>query len=142
LTASRYLWKMIYSTECGIYSAFCVVFCRSLFVSWLFGQCVVCPSIYGFWLPLWYLQTLLTLQQPSSIWKNPFFAFVVLFLRYNIKLVSDLPQVCGFHWVLRCPPSIKLSAAIWLKYFERGVKHHKPKPNLIIPDFRFWWRFI
>ena len=25
----------------------------------LFGHCVVCPSsIYGFWLPLWYLQTL------------------------------------------------------------------------------------
>jgi hypothetical protein len=24
-----------------------------------FGHCVVCPSIYGFWLPLWYLQTLL-----------------------------------------------------------------------------------
>jgi hypothetical protein len=25
-----------------------------------FGHCVVCPSIYGFWLPLWYLQTFLT----------------------------------------------------------------------------------
>jgi hypothetical protein len=26
-----------------------------------FGHCVVCPStIYGFWLPLWYLQTLLS----------------------------------------------------------------------------------
>ena len=24
-----------------------------------FDHCVVCPSIYGFWLPLWYLQTLL-----------------------------------------------------------------------------------
>jgi len=37
---------------------FCVIFCRSLFVpcplSW-----VVCPSIYGFWLPLWHLQTFL-----------------------------------------------------------------------------------
>ena len=27
---------------------FCVMFCRSLFV--LFGHCIVCPSIYGFWL--------------------------------------------------------------------------------------------
>ena len=27
-----------------------------------FGHCIVCPStIYGFWLPLWYLQTFLTL---------------------------------------------------------------------------------
>jgi hypothetical protein len=26
----------------------------------LFGHCIVCPSkIYGFWLPLWYLQTVL-----------------------------------------------------------------------------------
>ena len=24
-----------------------------------FGHCVVCPSIYEFWLPLWYIQTLL-----------------------------------------------------------------------------------
>ena len=24
------------------------------------GHCVVCSSIYGFWLPLWYLQTLLS----------------------------------------------------------------------------------
>jgi hypothetical protein len=23
-----------------------------------FGHCAVCPSIYRFWLPLWYLQTL------------------------------------------------------------------------------------
>jgi hypothetical protein len=31
----------------------CLYFCS-------FGHCVVCPSsIYGFWLPLWYLQTLL-----------------------------------------------------------------------------------
>ena len=38
------------------------MFCRSLFVLlyFSFGQCVVCSSsIYGFWLPLWYLQTLL-----------------------------------------------------------------------------------
>jgi hypothetical protein len=29
------------------------------FCSFSFGHCVVCPSIYGFWIPLWYLQTLL-----------------------------------------------------------------------------------
>jgi hypothetical protein len=41
---------------------FCVMFCRSLFVMLSFSlcHCVVCSSsIYGFWLPLWYLQTLL-----------------------------------------------------------------------------------
>ena len=33
---------------------FCVVFCRSLsFCPFSFGYCMVCPSIYGFWLSLW-----------------------------------------------------------------------------------------
>jgi hypothetical protein len=33
-----------------------------------FSHCVVCSSsIYGFWLPLWYLQTLLIIQQYYSI---------------------------------------------------------------------------
>ena len=41
---------------------FCVVFCRSLFVLFrlVIHDCDVCPSIYGFWLPIWYLQTLIT----------------------------------------------------------------------------------
>ena len=38
----------------------CVCFVdRSLsFCTFSFGHCVVCSSIYGFWLPIWYLQTL------------------------------------------------------------------------------------
>jgi hypothetical protein len=31
---------------------------------------------------------------------------------YSIKFVSDLRQVCGFLWVLRFPPPIKLTATI------------------------------
>jgi hypothetical protein len=40
----------------------CFVDWRLSFCSFFyFGHCVVCPSlIYGIWLPLWYLQTLLT----------------------------------------------------------------------------------
>ena len=36
---------------------FCILFCRSLFVllSCSFGHCIVCPFIYRFWLPIWYL---------------------------------------------------------------------------------------
>ena len=38
------------------------------FCTFSFGHCVVCSSaIYGFWLPPWYLQTLLILQ--TSGWK-------------------------------------------------------------------------
>ena len=41
----------------------CLSFC-----TFSFGHCVVCPSTkYGFWLPLWYLQTLL-MHQPFSFW--------------------------------------------------------------------------
>ena len=37
----------------------CLSFCP-----YSFDHCVVCPSsIYGFWFPLWYLQTLLTAKQ-------------------------------------------------------------------------------
>ena len=49
--------------------ALCVCFvdrCESL-CSFSFDHCVVCPSsIYGLWLPLWYLQTLLTSVARSS----------------------------------------------------------------------------
>ena len=36
--------------------------CRSLFVllSFPLGHCIVCPSTFGFWLPLWYLHHFLT----------------------------------------------------------------------------------
>jgi hypothetical protein len=43
--------------DCSVDTSFlCRFFCRSLFVLISFGQCI-CPSIYGFWLTLWYLQT-------------------------------------------------------------------------------------
>jgi hypothetical protein len=60
----------------------CVVFCRSLFVllpfcRFYFGHCIVCPSIYGFWIPPlssireWQTNSLLLPTQvpfPSSTW--------------------------------------------------------------------------
>ena len=40
----------------------CLFFC-----TFSFGHCVVCSSsIYGFWLPLWYLQTLLMINREYS----------------------------------------------------------------------------
>ena len=47
----------------------CVCFvdrCLS-FCTFSIGHCVVCPSIYGLWLPLWYLQTLLKNQHGDRI---------------------------------------------------------------------------
>ena len=39
----------------------CLSFC-----TFSFGHCFVCSSIYGFWLALWYLQTIHTLQRQSQ----------------------------------------------------------------------------
>jgi hypothetical protein len=39
------------------------------FCTFSFGHCVVCSSsIYGFWLPLWYLQTLLNIYLMGAMW--------------------------------------------------------------------------
>jgi hypothetical protein len=48
---------------------FCVAFCMSFFVLFRFGHCVVCPSIGGFWLPLWYLQTFHCTRNGVCLWK-------------------------------------------------------------------------
>jgi hypothetical protein len=47
----------------------CVMFvdrCFS-FCPFSFGHCVVCPSIYGFWLPPWYLQTLFLISLVNTL---------------------------------------------------------------------------
>ena len=52
----------------------CVCFvdrCLS-FCTFSFGHCVVCSSLYGFWLPLWYLQTLLTSFSGLFVFDCPF----------------------------------------------------------------------
>ena len=35
-------------------------------LSFFFGNCVVCSSIYGFWLPLWYFSKLLTINDEMN----------------------------------------------------------------------------
>ena len=56
---------------------FCVMFCKSwpfvifFFFFFFFGYCAVCPSIYGFVLLLWYLQTLhMKCLTTRRIWNN------------------------------------------------------------------------
>ena len=76
---------------------FCVVLCRLLFVLLSFGHCVVCPLIYGFWLPVWYLQTLLTIGHMKKYikiifwnhWTNWTFAELLIKLS-KIKLQTIL----------------------------------------------------
>ena len=58
----------------------CLSFCP-----FSFGHCVVCPSsIYGFWLPIWYLQTLLTFNK-------------MMYALYQINMLSWIFIVLT-HW--------------------------------------------
>ena len=52
--------------------------------------------------------------------------------QYVIKFVSDLRQVCGFLWVLRFPPLIKLTATIYLKYCQTPLNKQTNKQNIVI----------
>ena len=67
----------------------CLSFC-----TFSFGHCVVCSSsIYGFWLPLWYLQTLLVLLYFF------FWPLCCLFF-FDIRfLITPLVSSNSFSWI-------------------------------------------
>jgi hypothetical protein len=69
----------------------CLSFC-----TFSFGHCVVCSSIYGFWLALWYLQTLLNIL---SKWKTDNF-WVSLFLQCYLSTLHG-PKVLHSRCVCR-----------------------------------------
>jgi hypothetical protein len=107
-----HLWLLITSDIFKLFLSFLFwpLCCLSFFHLWLlitsltssnfscpfyFGHCIVCPSvIYGFWLPLWYLQTFLTGSFRGNrnclpfrnTWFNPWFLvrFVLLFLLFDV----------------------------------------------------------
>ena len=64
---------------------------------------------------------------------------------YNImviKFVSDLWQAGGFLWVLRLPPSIKLTATSYnWNIVESGIKHHQTnkQTNTKVPMKQMIW---
>ena len=53
---------------------------------------------------------------------------------YRVKFDSDMRQVGGFLWVLRCSPPVKLTTTIYLKSIsvESGIKHHNPNPYSLV----------
>ena len=53
------------------FSRYSIVYCH----------CVVCPSsIYGFWLPLWYLQTLLILTARFCLWNYFHIIYIYIYI--------------------------------------------------------------
>jgi hypothetical protein len=83
---------------------FCVVFCRSLFVLLSFGNCSVCPNIYIFSLPLWYLQTsyfsslscfILVIVLPEILFTSSHYLFGI----FKLHIFRLCPV---FFWSLSC----------------------------------------
>ena len=69
------MWSKVYS----VFLAFLCFFCH----------CVVCPSSYGFWIPLWYIQSPLSLNFKSLIFSIDFetsglFFFNCMYIIYYI----------------------------------------------------------
>ena len=77
--------------------SFMCMFCRCCFVLLYFFvcPCVVCSSsIYGFWLPLWYLQTLLPLLTPNYILSILIkMYFKIMFKKKIMITTSNFPSI-------------------------------------------------
>ena len=71
ITFTRLVFSGFYVTRSLVLCVCFVDRCLS-FCSFSFGRCVVCSSIYRYWLPLWYLQTLhihfIFIPQPDAMW--------------------------------------------------------------------------
>ena len=75
----------------------CLVDCCLSFCTFSFGHCVVCSSsIYGFWLPLWYLQTLLKdMLDCAQKYLLLLDQTILLHFRSSIDRPLNLPQYPG-----------------------------------------------
>ena len=81
----------------------CVCFVGRLsFCTFLFGHCVVCSSTYEFWLPLWYLQILLT-TLPRGIFPTLLVTSHAVVLEKIINLCHPIRRHVG-HLGLRIAP--------------------------------------
>jgi hypothetical protein len=83
------LWFTASDCPFGIFWTLCCLSCdlRLLIAPLVsFGHCVVCPVIYCFWLPLWYLQT--------------FLLSVPVVLKMIIKAVITHPNLCARFLIL------------------------------------------
>jgi hypothetical protein len=75
---------------------------KPLFVllPFFFCHCIVCPSIYGFWLPLWYLQASLC---PFALFLLSLYGLFFFYLRLLITFLLPLRfslSFCPFSYVI------------------------------------------
>ena len=124
-----------YVTQCSHFSFICM-FCRSLFVFLCFfflplcclfftlqilitclisiGHCVVCPSLYRFWLPVWYL-----------------LAIVLSVLRF-----TDSDYLFGIYWPLCC-----LSFALQILITCLVTSNSSWNFHTSMNNYRHFWKY-
>ena len=77
-----------------------------------FGHCIICPSIYGFWLPLWYLLVIVLSVLQFTASGYPYGIFWPLYcLSFNIRFLVT-PMVSFGHCIV-CPSSIYVSVYLY-----------------------------
>ena len=87
----------------------CLSFC-----TFSFGHCVVCSSAtYGFWLPLWYLQALLTLKGLAILCRSCFSLLIVFFQLFGFPIL----------WLWAYPHTYLRMILYFSKVFWRSQDH-------------------
>ena len=77
-----------------------------------FDHCVICPSIYSFWLPLWYLLVIVLSVPPFTVSDCPFeIAWSLCYLSLHLQLLIA-PLVSFGHCVI-CPSIYRFWLPLW-----------------------------
>ena len=97
-----------------LWSLYCLSFNLRLLITPLvsFGHCIVCPSIYGFWLLLWYLVVIVlsVLQFTASDYSFGIF-WSLYCLSFNLRLLITPLVSCG-HCIV-CPSIYGFWLHLW-----------------------------
>ena len=138
----------------GIFWPLCCLF---LFDIWIlitplvfFGHCVVCSSsIYGFWLPLWYLLAIVLsviIRYPDSDY--PFGIFKLFLHKGTIcgtvtTSILEQMSLLRLWWISSCTSYSYMSSVLFLwtiVCFSISFLYHYIVCFPLIYDF-FWWPF-
>ena len=106
-TASDYHFGIFWQLYCLSFSLRLVI---TTLVS--FDHCIVCPSIYGFWLPLWYVLTIALSVLPFTASDYHFGIFWPLYcLSFHLRLL--ITTLVSFDHCIVCPSVYGLWLPLW-----------------------------
>jgi hypothetical protein len=97
-----------------IWPFYCLSFDLRLLITPLvsFDHCIVCPSIYGFWLPLWYLLTIVLSVLRFTASDYPFGIFWQLYcLSFDLRLL--ITPLVSFDHCIVCPSIYDFWLPLW-----------------------------